>query len=147
MQDSIPENRKKLSNLYGRLEYIGRVQATMMENLKRVNAAGVRIATATDAGHPLTFHGPSIYSEMEAMERAGLTPAEIIVMSTKNGAGVMGRLTDIGTLEKGKIANLAILTEDPGKSTKAFRTITHVMRGGKLNEIQHFSNKKSHLQE
>ncbi|MFT4938833.1 MAG: imidazolonepropionase-like amidohydrolase [Paraglaciecola sp.] len=142
LQDSIPESLKKLPNLYSWLENVGRDQATMMENLKRVNAAGIKIATATDAGHPLTFHGQSIYAEMETMEKAGLSPAEIIVMSTQNGAGVMGRLKDIGTLEKGKIADLVILADDPGISTKAFRTITHVMRGGKLNEIHHFSDDK-----
>ena len=119
----------------------------MMENLRRVNAAGIRIATATDAGHPLTFHGPSIYTEMEAMEKAGLSPKEIIVMSTQNGAGVMGRLKDIGTLEKDKIADLVVLTEDPAKSTSAFRTITHVMRAGKLNAIQYFSNQSSQSQD
>ena len=133
--------------MYSWLEDIGQRQAIMMENLRRVNAAGIRIATATDAGHPLTFHGPSIYTEMEAMEKAGLSPKEIIVMSTQNGAGVMGRLKDIGTLEKDKIADLVVLTEDPAKSTSAFRTITNVMRAGKLNAIQYFSNQSSQSQD
>lgn len=145
IQNSIPEDRKELPRLYRWLENVGKREVTMMENLRQINAAGIRIATATDAGHPLTFHGPSIYSEMEAMERAGLSPVEIIVMSTQNGAGVMGRLQDLGTLEKGKIADLAILADDPGKSTKAFRTITHVMREGQLNEIRFFSNENSHM--
>lgn len=147
LHDSIPEGKKHLPWLYSWLEDIGQRQAIMMENLRRVNAAGIRIATATDAGHPLTFHGPSIYTEMEAMEKAGLSPKEIIVMSTQNGAGVMGRLKDIGTLEKDKIADLVVLTEDPAESTSAFRTITHVMRAGKLNAIQYFSNQSSQSQD
>lgn len=140
LQDDIPDDRRQLPWLYGWLEFIGRQQAITSENLQRVHASGILIATATDAGHPLTFHGPSIYLEMEAMENAGIPSTEIIVMSTRNGAGVMGRLDDMGTLEAGKIANLAILEEDPGDSVKAFRSISHVMRSGTLNDIDHFSD-------
>jgi imidazolonepropionase-like amidohydrolase len=44
----------------------------------------------------------------------------------------MGRLKDFGTLEEGKLADLLILTEDPRQDVKAFRSRTHVMRGGRL---------------
>src|SRR4029450_13552572 len=45
-------------------------------NLKRVADAGIPIAMGTDAGNPLTLHGPSVYAEMEAMQAAGLTPPQ-----------------------------------------------------------------------
>ena len=32
----------------------------------------------TDAGNPLTLHGPSVYAEMEAMQAAGLPPMEVL---------------------------------------------------------------------
>jgi hypothetical protein len=38
-------------------------------NLKTLVAAGIPIATGTDAGNPLTLHGPAIYAEMEAMQK------------------------------------------------------------------------------
>src|SRR5262249_51185131 len=50
----------------------GRVR-TMAENLKRVAGAGIPIAMGTDAGNPLTLHGPAVYGEMEAMQAAGLS--------------------------------------------------------------------------
>jgi imidazolonepropionase-like amidohydrolase len=108
--------------------------AMMADNLRRVHATGATIVVATDAGNPLTFHGPSIFSEMEAMQAAGLSAADIIVMATRNGAQAMGRLTDFGTLEAGKLADLLILSGDPRADVRAFRSLTRVMRGGRLYE-------------
>ena len=104
----------------------------MAANLRRVYAAGATIVVGTDAGNPLEFHGPSIFSELEAMQAAGLPAADVVVMATQNGARAMGRSKDFGTLEAGKLADLLILSEDPQKDVRAFRSVTHVMRGGKL---------------
>jgi imidazolonepropionase-like amidohydrolase len=106
--------------------------AVMADNLRRVHAAGATIVVATDAGNPLVFHGASIFSEMEAMQAAGLSAADIVVMATRNGAQAMGRLKDFGTLEAGKLADLLVLAEDPRADVRAFRSLTHVMRGGRL---------------
>lgn len=90
--------------------------------------------TATDAGNPLTLHGPSIFSEMEAMQAAGLSASDIIVMATRNGAQAMGRLKEFGTLEAGKLADLLVLADDPRADVRAFRSLTHLMRGGRLHQ-------------
>jgi len=47
----------------------------------------------------------------------------------------MGRLNDFGTLEAGKLADLVVLAEDPRADVRAFRTVTHVMRGGRLHAV------------
>jgi imidazolonepropionase-like amidohydrolase len=44
----------------------------------------------------------------------------------------MGRLKDFGTLEAGTLADLLVLAEDPTADVRAFRSLTHVMRGGRL---------------
>ncbi len=108
--------------------------AVMAENLRRVHAAGATIVVATDAGNPFVFHGASIFGELEAMQAAGLPAADIVVMATRNGARAMGRLNDFGTLEAGKTADLLVLAEDPRADVRAFRSLTHVMRGGRLYE-------------
>ena len=107
----------------------------MMLNLKKVHESGIRVAVATDAGNPGTFHGISIYDEMEIMQKAGIEPKDIIVMATQNGAIAMDRADDFGTLEKGKFANLIILEKDPAIDITNFRSITHVMRTGVMNLI------------
>ncbi|MEK7402815.1 MAG: amidohydrolase family protein [Gemmatimonadota bacterium] len=128
----LSEDRRSPDAGYRRLEAAGARGLVMAENLRRVFAAGGTIATATDAGNPLTLHGPSIYNEMEAMQAAGLSANDVIVMSTRNGAHAMGRTKDFGTLEAGRIADLLVLAEDPRVNVRAFRSLTHVMRGGKL---------------
>jgi imidazolonepropionase-like amidohydrolase len=120
---------------YRSLENAGAGRAMDAENLRRVHQAGATIVTATDAGNPLTLHGPSIFNEMEAMQAAGLTAADIIVMSTRNGARAMKREADFGTLEQGKLADLLVLASDPLANVQAFRSRTHVMRGGRLLDV------------
>jgi imidazolonepropionase-like amidohydrolase len=128
----MPERFRPVDVAFRRLEAVGARGAVMAENLRRVKAAGGVIATATDAGNPLTLHGPSIFDEMETMQAAGLSPADVIVMSTRNGARAMRREADFGTLEAGKLADLLVLAENPLDNVRAFRSRTHVMRGGRL---------------
>ena len=109
----------------------GLVSQVSLDNLKRMYEARATIVMGTDAGNPGTLHGPSVFGEMEAMQSAGIPAAEIIRMSTANGAKAMRR-DDIGTLEAGKIADLVVYADDPGADIANARSITHVMRGGVL---------------
>lgn len=103
-------------------------------NLVRLHKAGIPIALGTDAGNPLTLHGPSIHAELEAMERAGLSPTEVLVAATRDAARAMGRDQDLGTLEAGKVADLLILDEDPTRSAKGFRSLRQVIRAGVVHD-------------
>lgn len=131
----LPERLRGVEASFRRLEAVGARGAVMAENVRRVRAAGGTIATATDAGNPLTLHGVSIFDEMEALQAAGVPAAEVVVMSTRNGARAMAREKDFGTLEAGKLADLLVLTQDPLANVSAFRSRTHVMRGGRLYPI------------
>ncbi|HEX2123388.1 MAG TPA: amidohydrolase family protein, partial [Thermoanaerobaculia bacterium] len=109
------------------------------ENLRRLVAAGIPIATGTDAGNPLTLHGPAIYAEMDAMQRAGMTPMQVIVASTATAARA-ARLDGVtGTIEPGKAADLLILTADPSKDVANFRKLRSVMRGGVIRGVEELS--------
>lgn len=141
LRQRLPERFRAPEQHYRRLENAGASRAIMLENLRRIHAAGITVATGTDAGNPLTLHGPSIFDEMEAMQAAGLSGSDMIVLSTRNGARAMRRLDDLGTLEAGKLADLLILTEDPRESVRAFRSRTHVMRGGRLHRIAELAHR------
>lgn len=104
-------------------------------NLNKVYNAGIPVAVGTDAGNPGVLHGISIYDELEKMQEAGIPPSDLIMMATRNGAMSMERLDDIGTLEKGKMADLIILDKDPSEDISNMRSITHVMRGGFLRPV------------
>jgi imidazolonepropionase-like amidohydrolase len=106
--------------------------ATGIANLARVHRAGITVAMGTDAGNPLTLHGPSVLWEMEAMGQAGMSPMEVLVASTRNGARAMGRERDLGTLESGKAADLVVLGADPTADIRAVQDVRYVMRGGAM---------------
>ena len=105
-------------------------------NLLAVHRAGIPVAMGTDAGNPLTLHGPSVHAELEAMEAAGLSPAEVLVAATRNGARAMNLAFERGTVEAGKVADLLVLTEDPSESTRAFRSAEWVIRAGRPHRVE-----------
>ncbi len=105
-------------------------QPVILDNLKRVHDAGVTVALGTDSGNPMTLHGAAILQELRLMHRAGLTPMEVIVSATRNGARLLGREAELGTLEAGKLADLLVLEADPLSDLEAFHRIEWVVRGG-----------------
>ncbi len=107
------------------------LRARMAENLRRVRDAGVPIAAGTDAGNPLTLHGPALAAELVAMAEAGLTPMEVLVAATRTGARVLRR-PELGTLRPGQAADLVVLGRDPLADVANVRSVELVVRGGRL---------------
>jgi imidazolonepropionase-like amidohydrolase len=97
--------------------------------------AGIPIATGTDAGNPLTLHGPAIYAEMEAMQASGMTPMQVIIASTATASRALGMEKAVGTVEKGKIGDLVIVGDDPSATVANFRKIRYVVRSGVVRNM------------
>ena len=68
---------------------VRRLFTTSADNLRRMYQAGVPIAMGTDAGNPGTAHGPSVYREMEAMQRAGMPASAVFASATIGAARAM----------------------------------------------------------
>jgi len=102
----------------------------MDANLRAVRRAGIPVVTGTDAGNPLTLHGPAIFAEMEAMQAAGMAARDVLLATTREGARAMGRGDDLGTLEQGRAADLVVVDGDPTRDVANLRRIRWVMRGG-----------------
>jgi len=117
----------------------GNTAKVMADNLRRLVAAGIPIATGTDAGNPLTLHGPAIYAEMDMMETDGMTPMQVITSSTLIAARAMGLDARTGTIEKGKDADLVILSADPSKHVANFRKVKYVVRAGVVRTSEELS--------
>ncbi len=105
------------------------------KNLKVLVDNGIPIATGTDAGNPLTLHGPAIYAELDAMQASGMTPMQVIVASTATAARAMGMDKVTGTLEKGKSADFVVLAADPAQDVANFRKVRFVGRAGVVRAI------------
>jgi imidazolonepropionase-like amidohydrolase len=100
-------------------------------NLAKLNAAGVRIALATDGNRPWGAH-----AEMEDMVIAGMTPMQVIVAATRNSAQFL-RLNDAGTLRPGQSADFIVLDANPLADIKNTRKISAVyLRGVALDRSQ-----------
>ncbi|MET1054708.1 MAG: amidohydrolase family protein [Pedobacter sp.] len=105
---------------------------TALRNLKKLYVAGVLVAMGTDSGAtPVRAQGFSEHLELELMVQAGLTPLQAIGIATKNSAELLRIAADYGTLEKGKKADLIILTNNPATNIKNTRSIEAVYKAGK----------------
>ena len=102
------------------------------ENVKRAKAAGVSIITGTGAGSVLVFPGPSEHMELKLLVDNGLSPMEAIMAATRNTAEALGMANEIGTLEKGKSADLIVLDADPLADIQNTLKINAVIRDGKV---------------
>jgi len=92
--------------------------------------AGVKIAMGTDAGTPFNYHGNSAF-EIELMVRAGMTPMDAIVASTKNGAELLQLQS--GTIEPGRLADMLIIDGDPLADITCLQAQPHmVVLGGEI---------------
>ncbi len=105
--------------------------AMAVKNLKKLQDAGVLICMGTDSGaEPLRAQGFSEQLELELMVEAGLTPLQAITAATQNAAMVVGQPEQLGSVERGKKADLIILGADPSKNIKNTRKILSVYKDG-----------------
>ena len=97
-------------------------------NLAKMNAAGVKIALGTDGNVAWAHH-----LEMEDMVASGMTPHQVIVAATRNGAELLV-MKDAGTIANGKSADFLVLDGNPLDDIKNTRKIADVyIRGAKVD--------------
>ncbi|MBM3817464.1 MAG: amidohydrolase family protein [Acidimicrobiia bacterium] len=97
-------------------------------NLKKMSDAGVRVILGTDGN---TAWQPHV--EMADMVASGLTPMQVIVASTRNGAEFL-RMADAGTIAADKSADFIVLDANPLDDITNTRKINRVfLRGDEVN--------------
>ncbi|MCC6392648.1 MAG: amidohydrolase family protein [Bryobacterales bacterium] len=107
---------------------------TASSNLKKLADAGVPILMGTDSGATAArFEGYFEHLEMQMMADAGMSPREILLSATGVPARAL-KLKDIGTLEKGKWADLVVYDRNPLEDIENTKTITAVYIAG--NEVK-----------
>ncbi len=114
--------------------YLERVRITgadhwaMLQNAIRM---GVLIALGTDQFPFEPNDGTTAtIAEAELYVKAGMTPLQALQSATTQAAKMLAMDADLGTISKGKYADIVALDADPIKDIHALRTIGFVMKGG-----------------
>jgi len=101
----------------------------MLEMVRQAHAAGVRIAFGTDSG--VSRHGQNA-REFGLMVAAGMSEMEAIEAATVTAAEVLGRSQDLGTIEPGKRADLIATPGSPLVKIDELLDVTFVMKDGEV---------------
>ena len=97
-----------------------------------MHRAGVGILAGTDAGAVYSVHGFSLHDELEAMVRdVGFSPLDALRAATISPAKFLGREDDLGTIERGKLADLVLLDANPLDKITNTRRISAVIADGR----------------
>jgi imidazolonepropionase-like amidohydrolase len=100
------------------------------DTIRTIVAGGGRILAGTDA--PIDPYGLGLQVELESYVHAGLTPFQALQTATLNAAQALGVDDQLGTIEVGKLADLAFISGDPLIDIRAAREVRRVMKGGRL---------------
>jgi len=93
--------------------------------------SGDLIVTGTDGFSPQADPWPALDDEMTLLQdKAGMKPADVLRSATLVGAMVVGRQSEVGTIEPGKLANLVFVRQDPLADIRAFRTVVLTVKRG-----------------
>jgi imidazolonepropionase-like amidohydrolase len=104
----------------------------LMAITKQFYEAGVHLATGTDAGAPEVQFGEAVHEEMELMVKLGMSPMDVIVASTKTAAKALGKANELGTIEKGKLADMIVVSGNPTNNIADCKNIKMVIKDGKI---------------
>ena len=98
----------------------------------RMHRAGARLLAGTDTGVPYVFPGFDLHRELQLFVGAGLSPLEALQTATINPARYLGREAELGTIARGKLADLLLLDADPLTDITNTTRINAVIANGRL---------------
>lgn len=99
----------------------------MRSTILEMHRAGVVLALGTDR-----TWGPSVHMELALLHEAGIPLPDLLRIATLNAATYLHREHDLGSIERGKLADLVMLSADPTRDVAAYAAIDMVMKGGTI---------------
>jgi len=96
-------------------------------NFARAYKAGIKVAFGTDAG--VYAHGKN-WMEFVYMNEAGMPALETIKAATVSAAELLGMSESVGSIEKGKLADIVAVDGDPSKDLQSMGRVKFVMKDG-----------------
>jgi hypothetical protein len=102
--------------------------------------AGIPLLAGTDTGFPFVLPGFGLHEELKYLVAAGLGPLEAIRAATINPVTFLGKKDRLGSVEKGKLADLIIVNADPMLNIQSLRFPEAVIANGKLYDRSALNN-------
>jgi len=103
-----------------------------LEVVNAMHRAGVQFLAGTDTPPGVyIFPGFSLHEELQRFVAAGFTPMEALQTATLNPAKFLGREGELGTIEKGKLADLLLLDANPLDDIRNTQKIAGVVANGR----------------
>jgi imidazolonepropionase-like amidohydrolase len=112
---------------------LGRLWPTVLDQVREMRAAGVRVMAGSDVAVLNVFPGLSLHQELEYFaDSVGMSPAEALSRATRVPAEWLGLADSVGTIEKGKVADLVLLDANPLRDISNTRKVSAVILRGRL---------------
>ena len=99
----------------------------LKNTFKKAYGAGVKIAFGTDSG--VSYHGENA-KEFRYMVEAGMSPMEAIISATKTASELLEKEKSLGTIERGKVADIIATGCDPLENIDCMKEVVFVMKNG-----------------
>ncbi|MFN2458970.1 MAG: amidohydrolase family protein [Chitinophagaceae bacterium] len=109
-----------------------RVWRAYLNAVKNMRRAGVEFMSGTDVGTEYIYPGFSLHDELALLVQAGLTSLEALQTATINPAKFLNNSKNLGTIEKGKLADLVLLYANPLEDIHNTQKINAVVANGRL---------------
>lgn len=104
-----------------------------LEVVRKAHGAGLRIGVGTDIPFENERRYPGDYfTELGMLKDAGLSDAEVFASATSVGADIMGMADKLGTLEKGKLADVLVVAKNPLENVQHLREMRMVVADGRV---------------
>jgi len=109
----------------------GRGIEVLKRLIKALQNAGAGILLGTDAPSRFVVPGFSVHEELQNLVESGLSPYQALRTATRNPAEYLNALSEFGTLETGKRADLILLRDNPLENLTTLRSPEGVMVRGR----------------
>jgi len=96
-----------------------------MEVLSKMHKRGILLIPGTDLGGAFAFH-----RELELFGQLGMTPAQVLRRATFDMARYTGQDQQLGSIERGKLADFFLVPGDPTQNLREIKVIRMVVKDG-----------------
>lgn len=104
---------------------------TLANKFRQLRETGVTLLVGTDSGIPGNFHTDSTWRELVKFVELGMSPLETVSAATRWPARFLGMEHQLGTLEKGALADVIAVRGDVLAEIGLLKDVDVVVKGGK----------------